>query len=82
MTEFIGGIVILIIPLLIVFILLIKWQRDYKATKKILVLYDKRTKYWIIFLIVSLAIMFIIAIRLDYSVPIQLKQWNPNAWHG
>lgn len=82
MLELIYGLIILILPLMIVFIFLIKWRRDYKATKKILVLYDKKTKYWVIFLIVLLAIMFIIAIRLDYSVPIQLKEWNPNAWHG
>jgi len=83
MTEFIEGIIILTVPLLIVFIMLFKWWKDYKQTRKLLVLYDKKTKYWLPIFIVLLAIL-IIAIFTDYSEPIQIKieEWNPWGWYG
>ena len=83
MKEFIGGLIILIVPLLIVFILFFKWWKDYKRTRKLLVLYDKKTKYWFLVFIVLLA-MFIFATFTDYSEPIQIKieEWNPWGWYG
>lgn len=83
MVEFIEGILILIIPLLMVFIMLIKWRRDYKLTGKILVLYDKMTKYWLILFIIVLFIIWVVDWS-GYSVPlpIKIKEWNPAAWYG
>ena len=83
MVEFIEGIMILLIPLLIVAILLFKWRKDCQRTKKFLVLYDKKTKYWLPVFIVLLTIL-IIAISGDYSEPIKIKmeEWKPWGWYG
>ena len=83
MDEFIEGLLILAAFLSIIFLFLFKWWKDYKRTGKILVLYDKKTKYWLPVFILIFA-MLIIAIFTDYSEPVQIKieEWNPWGWYS
>jgi len=67
--EFIPGIIIILVPLLVVLMFFIKWMRDYKKTKKIFVLYDRKTKYWVLVIILLIIVIYII-----YSEPNYIKE--------
>ncbi len=86
MIEFIKGLIILIVPLLIVCIFVIKWHKDYKRTRKLFVLYDKKIKQWqfliaILFLIFSVFAVSgaISVIGEKNNIPIQTtpEQYGP-----
>ena len=90
MDEFIEGLIMLIIPLLIVGLFLIKWRKDYKRTGKLLVLYDKKIKRWqlliaILFLIFSVFVILaaISVIGEENNIPIKIlpEQYNPWGWY-
>jgi len=90
MIEFIEGLIMLIVPLLIVCIFIVKWRKDYKRTGKLFVLYDKKIKRWQ-FLITILFLMFSVCVILaaisvigeENNVPIQIipEQYNPWGWY-
>ena len=86
MIEFIEGSIILIVPLLIICIFLIKWHKDYKRTKKLFVLYDKKIKRWqfliaILFLISSVFVISsavsVIGEKNDAPIQITPEQYGP-----
>ncbi len=90
MVEFIEGLIMLVIPLSIVGLFLIKWRKDYKQTGKLLVLYDKKIKWWrlliiVLFLIFSVFVILgaISVIGEGDNVPIQIlpEQYNPWGWY-
>ncbi len=90
MVEFIEGLIMIIVPLLIVCIFLIRWWKDYKRTRKWFVLYDKKTKWWqllvsVLFLMLSVLIILsaISVIEEENNVPIQIipEQYNPWGWY-
>ena len=90
MIEFIEGLIILIVPLVIICIFLIKWRKDYKRTGKLFVLYDKKIKRWQL-LILVLFLMFSVYIILgaisvigeENNIPIQIipEEYNPWGWY-
>ena len=80
MDEFIEGLIMLIVPLLIVCLFIIKWRRDYKRTGKLFVLYDKKIKRWqlliaILFLIFSVCVVLaaISVIGEENNAPIKIS---------
>lgn len=90
MIEFIEGLIILSVFLSIIFLFLIKWRKDYKRTGKLLVLYDKKIKWWkllisVLFLIFSVFIILaaISVIGEENNRPIQIipEQYNPWGWY-
>ncbi|MFH1657228.1 MAG: hypothetical protein ABH919_02065 [bacterium] len=90
MEEFIEGLIMLIVPLSIIGFFLIKWRKDYKQTGKLLVLYDKKTKWRqllisILFLVFSVFVILsaISVIEEDDNTPIQItpEQYNPWGWY-
>ena len=90
MVEFIEGLIMLVVPLLIVCLFIIKWRKDYKRTGKVFVLYDKKIKRWqlliiVLFLIFSVFIILgaISVIGEENNLPIQIlpEQYNPWGWY-
>jgi len=90
MVEFIEGLIMLVVPLLIVCLFIIKWRKDYKRTGKVFVLYDKKIKRWqlliiVLFLIFSVFIILgaISVIGEENNIPIQIlpEQYNPWGWY-
>lgn len=90
MIEFIGGLIMLIVPLSIVCLFIIKWCRDYRQTGKWFVLYDKKIKWWqllisVLFLIFSIFVILgaISVIGEENNMPIQIipEQYNPWGWY-
>jgi hypothetical protein len=86
MNELIYGLIILIFPLTIVFIFLIKWRRDYKLTKRFLVLnpmeYKRQLLFGIPFLILSVLIIYSASQSpgmIEDSI-YKIKEWNPCGW--
>jgi len=91
MVESIKGIIILVVPLIVVFVLFIKWWREYKSKGLRFVLDCKKIKLWhvplmimILVLLVSVVLgVFILREEEAYlREEIKVKEWNPNAWHG
>ena len=86
MNDFILGIIMLITPLLIVFVMLIRWWKDYKKSKKPLVLYDKNTKYWLIvfvpLLVILIGTIWVSFFEVESSpIKIRFEDWNPWGWY-
>jgi hypothetical protein len=90
MIEFIEGLIMIFIPLLIVCIFFIKWRKDYKRTGKLFVLYDKKIKWWqllifVLFLMFSICVILgaISVIGEENNIPIQIlpEQYNPWGWY-
>jgi hypothetical protein len=86
MLELIEGLIMLIVPLSIVCIFVIKWRKDYKRTRKLFVLYDKKIKRWqilitILFLIFSVCVMLgaVSVIGEENNIPIKIipEQYGP-----
>ena len=81
------GIIIFFVPLLIVLLMLVKWWKDYKETKKRLVLYDKKTKYWLIvfipLLVILIGTIWVSFFEVESSpIKIRIEEWNPWGWYG
>ena len=90
MIEFIEGLIMLIVPLLIVCLFLVKWRKDYKRTGKLFVLYDKKIKRWqllifVLFLMFSVCVVLgaISVIGEENNIPIKIipEQYNPWSWY-
>ena len=90
MIELIEGLIILTVPLLMVYLFIIKWRKDYKRTGKLFILYDKKIKRWqfliaILFLIFSVFAVSgaISVIKEKNNAPIQTtpEQYGPWAWY-
>lgn len=92
MLEFIMGLIIFAILPLIVATFLVKWFLDYRRTGRVLVLYDKKIKWWK-FLISVLSLIFCIFVilgvifflKIENSVSIQItpeEYYNLWDWNG
>lgn len=86
MDELIYGLIILILPLIIVFVFLIKWWKDFKITKRFLVLNPKEYKWQLLFGIPFL-IFSILTIYCAFQTPeiiedsiYKIKECNPYGW--
>ena len=90
MIEFISGLIMLTVPLLIVCLFIIKWRKDYKRTGKLFILYDKKLKRWklliaILFLIFSVYVILgaISVVKEENNTPIEIipEECNPWGWY-